>query len=210
MSENVGKKNARLARILLLVAVAMFGFGYALVPIYDVLCEWKWIERDRPDDLKKVPEAAYIVDMDREITVEFMTTLNESTPMVFRAENKQLRVHPGKYYTVNFYAENKTDKAMLARAIASFSPAVTSSYFEKIECFCFLEQTFKAKEAKTLPMRFVINPKLPEQYKTITLSYTFFDNTEKSKKNKRGRICLQIPLITFRIKRLGQSLVRQV
>jgi cytochrome c oxidase assembly protein subunit 11 len=113
MSENVGKKNARLARLLLLVAVAMFGFGYALVPIYDVLCEWKWIERDRPDDLKKVPEAAYIVDMDREITVEFMTTLNESTPMVFRAENKQLRVHPGKYYTVNFYAENKTDKAMV-------------------------------------------------------------------------------------------------
>ena len=171
----MGKKNARLARILLLVAVAMFGFGYALVPIYDVLCEWKWIERDRPDDIKKVPESAYIVDTNREITVEFITTLNESTPMVFRAEKKQLKVHPGKYYTVNFYAENKTDNNMLARAIASFSPALTSSYFEKIECFCFSEQTFKARELKTLPMRFVINPKLPEQYKTITLSYTFFN-----------------------------------
>ena len=182
MSDELGKKNARLVRILVLVAAAMFGFGYALVPIYDVLCEWKWIERDRPDDIKKVPEVAYKVDKSREITIEFMTTLNESTPMEFHAETKQLKVHPGEYHTVNFYAENKTDKTMLARAIASFSPAVTSSYFEKTECFCFSEQTFKAKEAKTMPMRFVINPELPDQYKTITLSYTFFDNTEKSVK----------------------------
>ena len=85
MSDNVSKKNLKLARTLLLVAVALFGFGYALVPIYDVLCEWKWIERDRPDDIKKVPEVAYKVDLSREITVEFMTTLNESTPMEFHA-----------------------------------------------------------------------------------------------------------------------------
>jgi cytochrome c oxidase assembly protein subunit 11 len=183
MNDKLGKKNNKLALILLLVAVAMFGFGYALVPIYDVLCEWKWIERDRPDDIKKVPETAYKVDLNREITVEFMTTLNESTPMAFRPERKQIIVHPGEYHTVNFYAENKTDKVMIARAIASFSPAVTSSYFEKTQCFCFSEQTFKAKEAKIMPMRFVINPELPEQYKTITLSYTFFDNTERSEKN---------------------------
>jgi cytochrome c oxidase assembly protein subunit 11 len=180
--EDVSKKNTKLARLLLLVAVGMFGFGYALVPIYDVLCEWKWIERDRPDDIKKVVEATYKVDMNREITIEFMTILNESTPMVFRAEKKQIKVHPGEYHTVNFYAENKTDKVMVARAIASFSPALTSSYFEKTECFCFSEQTFQPKEAKTMPMRFVINPELPKQYETITLSYTFFDNTEKSVK----------------------------
>lgn len=180
--ENVSKKNAKLARTLLLVAIAMFGFGYALVPIYDVLCEWKWIERDRPDDIIKVAEAVYPVDMSREITVEFVTTLNESTPMEFRAEKKQIKVHPGEYHTVNFYAENKTDKPMLARAIASFTPALTSTYFEKTECFCFSEQTFKPREAKTMPMRFVINPELPKQYETITLSYTFFDNTEKSVK----------------------------
>jgi cytochrome c oxidase assembly protein subunit 11 len=183
MSEDVSKKNARLARKLLIVAVCMFGFGYALVPLYDVLCEWKWIERDRPDAIKKVPEVAYKVDVNREVTVEFLTTLNESTPMVFRTEKKQLKVHPGEYHTVNFYAENKTDKVLVARAIASFSPAVISRYFEKIECFCFSEQIFKAKEAKTMPMRFAINPELPEEYKTITLSYTFFDNTEKSVKN---------------------------
>ena len=183
MKDSTSKKNLKLARTLLVVAITMFGFGYALVPIYDVLCEWKWIERDRPDDIKKVPEVAYTVDVNREITVEFLTVLNESTPMIFRAETKQLKVHPGQYYTVNFYAENKTNKEMKARAIASFSPALISQYFEKIECFCFSEQTFKAKEAKTMPMRFVINPEIPEQYKTITLSYTFFDNTERSVNN---------------------------
>ena len=183
MTDSTSKKNLKLARTLLVVAVTMVGFGYALVPIYDVLCEWKWIQRDRPDDIKKVPETAYTVDVNREITVEFLTVLNESTPMTFRAETKQLKVHPGQYYSVNFYAENKTNKEMKARAIASFSPALISQYFEKIECFCFSEQTFKAKEAKTMPMRFVINPEIPEQYKTITLSYTFFDNTERSVNN---------------------------
>ncbi len=183
MKDSISKKNLKLARTLLVVAITMFGFGYALVPIYDVLCEWKWIERDRPDDIKKVPEVAYTVDVNREITVEFLTVLNESTPMIFRTETKQLKVHPGQYYTVNFYAENKTNKEMKARAIASFSPALISQYFEKIECFCFSEQTFKAKEAKTMPMRFVINPEIPAQYKTITLSYTFFDNTERSVNN---------------------------
>lgn len=179
MTDDVKKKNTKLVTTLVLVAVGMFGFGYALVPIYDVLCEWKWIERDRPDDIKKVAEATYPVDMNREITVEFLTTLNESTPMEFRAETKQIKVHPGEYRTVNFYAKNKTNKDMKARAIASFSPAPTSTYFEKTECFCFSEQEFKPNEEKTMPMRFVINPELPEQYKTITLSYTFFDNTKK-------------------------------
>lgn len=179
MSDEVGKKHTKLVTILVLVAVGMFGFGYALVPIYDVLCEWKWIERDRPDDIKKVAEATYQVDMTREITIEFLTNLNESTPMEFRAETKQLKVHAGEYHTVNFYAKNKTDKPMKARAIASFSPAVTSTYFEKTECFCFSEQEFKPNEEKTMPMRFVINPDLPKEHKTITLSYTFFDNTNK-------------------------------
>jgi len=102
MSEKLSKNHTKLVRILVFVAVAMFGFGYALVPIYDVLCEWKWIERDRPDDIKKVSEASYKVDMDREITVEFITTLNESTPMEFHPEVRQLKVHPGEYHTVIF------------------------------------------------------------------------------------------------------------
>lgn len=182
MKQTVTQKNIILARTLVFVAVAMFGFGYALVPIYDVLCEWKWIERDRPDAIKQAKEMDYQVDKDREITVEFIATLNENTPMVFRAETQKLTVHPGEYHTVNFYAENKADKSINARAIHSFSPAIVSSFVDTIVCFCFDEQLFKAKEVKTLPIRFAVNPELPKQYKTITLSYTFFDNTDKSVK----------------------------
>jgi cytochrome c oxidase assembly protein subunit 11 len=182
MNNEVAVKNKKLVRNLAFVAVAMFGFGYALVPLYDVLCEWKWIERDRPDAIKAIPETAYEIDVNRNIKVEFMTTLNENTPMVFRAEQTQITVHPGEYHTVNFYAENKTDKPMVARAIPSFSPALTSTYFEKVECFCFSEQTFAPHEGKTMPMRFVVNPALPSDYQTITLSYTFFDNTQNAVK----------------------------
>ena len=182
-NDDVSVKNKKLVRKLSLVAIAMFGFGYALVPLYDVLCEWKWIERDRPDDIKAIPEIAYNVDKSRVINIEFLTTLNGSTPMIFHSEMNQLSVNPGQYYTVNFYAENKTDRSMTARAIASFSPALTSTYFEKVECFCFSQQTFAPHEGKTMPMRFVINPALPPEYKTITLSYTFFDNTQSAVKN---------------------------
>jgi cytochrome c oxidase assembly protein subunit 11 len=182
MNDDVSVKNKKLGQKLAIVAIAMFGFGYALVPLYDVLCEWKWIERDRPDAIKAIPETAYTVDVNRNVNVEFMTSLNENTPMVFSSEMPQLLVHPGEYHTVNFYAENKTNKTMIARAIPSFSPALTSTYFEKVECFCFSEQTFAPHEKKIMPMRFVVNPALPSDYKTITLSYTFFDNTETAVK----------------------------
>ncbi len=92
-----------------------------------------------------------------------MVSLNESTPMVFRAETNKLKIHPGEYYTVNFYAENKTDKLMMAQAIPSISPGLAAEYFKKTECFCFTQQTFQAHEGKTMPVRFVVDPKLPGQ-----------------------------------------------
>jgi cytochrome c oxidase assembly protein subunit 11 len=154
----------------------MFGFGFALVPLYDVLCDITGLN-GKIDNLA-VKEADYKVDTSREITVEFITTLNESAAMEFHPEIKQLKVHPGKYYTVNFFAENKSGKDMVAQAIPSFSPGLTANYFEKVECFCFKQQAFKPGEAKTMPMRFVVKPDLPQEYKIITLSYTFFDNTK--------------------------------
>lgn len=178
MNGSVSKKNRKLARNLVIVAIAMFGFGYALVPIYDVLCEWKWIERDRPDALKQAKEVAYEIDKDREVTIEFISSLNENTPMVFHSEIQKLKVHPGEYHTVNYYAENKTNKDLNARAIHSYSPAEISKFIDTITCFCLDDQLFKPKESKTLPIRFVVNPELPKQYKTITLSYTFFEKIE--------------------------------
>lgn len=174
--DDVKKKNARLVRTLGLVAVLMFGFGFALVPLYDVLCDITGL--NGKVESTAVKEVAYQVDKSREVTVEFVTSLNESAPMVFRSEMKQIKVHPGEYYTVNFYAENLTDKPMVAQAIPSISPGLAAEYFKKTECFCFTEQSFKPHEGRTMPVRFVLNPDLPKQYKTITLAYTFFDNTK--------------------------------
>jgi cytochrome c oxidase assembly protein subunit 11 len=176
-------KTRRLVRKLVFIVVAMFGFGYALVPLYDVFCDLTGINgKTNPN---AASEIAYEIDKSREITVEFITSLNESAPILFESKLKKITVHPGQYYTVNFYAENKTNQPMVARAIPSISPGLTAEYFIKTECFCFSDQTFKAKEGKMMPVRFVINPELPDKYKTITLAYTFFDNTEQSVKNKR-------------------------
>jgi len=176
MTESVTNKNAKLARNLAFIAIGMFGFGYALVPIYDVLCELTGL--NGKVSATAAQEVPYVIDKNREITVEFMTSLNETTPLNFRAETKTLKIHPGEYYTVNFFAENKTDIDRIARAIFSVSPGLAVDYVKKIECFCDTQQTFKAREQKTMKVRFAIDPKLPGQYKTITLAYTFFDNTD--------------------------------
>ena len=178
MTETVEKKNSKLAIKLVAIAIGMFGFGYALVPIYDVFCDLTGI--NGKTDTVAASNVKYEVDKGREVTVEFITSLNESTPMLFKSEKKKIRVHPGEYYTVNFYAENKTDNILVARAIPSVTPGLAAEYFKKIECFCFSEQSFNPGEGKTMPVRFVVNPELPDRYKTITLSYTFFDITDKS------------------------------
>lgn len=180
MMDSTKQKNTRLVKILILVGIGMFGFGYALVPIYNVLCDITGI--NGKTNLEAVKEVLYQVDKSREIRIEFLTTLNEKTPLLFSVQTSSMKVNPGQYYTVNFYAENTTDKTLVVRAIDSVSPGLTKDYFEKTVCFCFSEQTFKPHERKTMPVRFVVKPDLPAQYKTITLSYTFFDNTEKSVK----------------------------
>lgn len=180
MNEDLKKRNEKLVLTLVFIVIGMFGFGFALVPLYDVLCDITGINGkfSTRDTTKTVNN--YKVDKNRALTVEFMTALNESTPMVFRAETSKLKINPGEYYKVNFYAENTTDKPLVAQAIPSISPGLAAEFFTKTECFCFTEQTFKPREKKTMPVRFVVNPELPGEYKTITLAYTFFDKTEKT------------------------------
>lgn len=180
MNENLKVKNAKLVRTLVIVVIGMFGFGFALVPLYDVLCKVTGL--NGKVEQNAVNDVVYSVDKEREITVEFLTTVNKSTPMKFSAQTQQLKIHPGEYYTVNFYAENLTDKPMVAQAIPSVSPGLSAEFFHKTECFCFTQQNFKAKEGRNMPVRFVVDPKIPVDYKTITLAYTFFDNTETLQK----------------------------
>ncbi len=178
MTDTRSNNNSKLVIKLVAVAIAMFGFGYALVPLYDVFCDVTGI--NGKTDTVAASELHYQIDKEREISVEFITSLNKQTPMKFSAEMKKMRVHPGQYYTVNFYAENKTDKELTAQAIPSITPGPAAEFFKKTECFCFSEQKFRPGEKKIMPVRFVVNPELPERYKTITLSYTFFDITNNS------------------------------
>ncbi len=180
MSDDLGQKNAKLVRKLVFIVLGMFGFGYALVPLYDVFCDITGLNGKTASEA--ATDVKYEVDLNRKITIEFVTSVNGVAPIEFRGEKNKLNIHPGQYYSVNFYAENKTDKKMTARAIPSVTPGLAAEYLKKTECFCFSEQTFEPHESKLMPVRFVIDPELPARYKTITLAYTFFDNTEKSVK----------------------------
>lgn len=153
----------------------MFGLGFALVPFYNVFCEWTGLNGKVKTEASV--ETKYVVDTSREITLEFVTTLNQDMPLLFEAETAKLHIHPGQYYTVLFYGENTTDKKLIGRAIPSIAPGWATPYLKKTECFCFSEQDFEPHTRRAMPVRFVIDPALPKEVKDITLSYTFFDIT---------------------------------
>lgn len=163
---------------LVLIVLVMFGFGFALVPLYDVFCEITGLNG------KLGNEAAgslnFQVDLQREISLEFVTSVNGDTPIGFRAETAKMKIHPGRTYTVYFWAENLSGRKLVGQAIPSFAPGLAARYLKKTECFCFSSQTFDAHEKKKMPVRFVLDPSMPERYKDVTLAYTFFNITDKN------------------------------
>ena len=163
---------------LVLIVLIMFGFGFALVPLYDVFCDATGlngkVEAQAATDLR------YDIDATREISLEFVTSINSNAPIGFRAQISKMKIHPGKAYTVYFEAENLTGRKLIGQAIPSFSPGLAARYLKKTECFCFSSQTFDANETKKMPVRFVMDPAIPDQYKDVTLGYTFFDITDKN------------------------------
>jgi len=171
------RANMRLVRRIAFVAIGMFGFGFAMVPFYNVFCEWTGLNGKVKGEA--TASGDYRVDQQREITLEFITSLNEGMPLAFRAETSKVKIHPGQYYTVNFYAENLTDEKLIGQAIPSVAPGLFAEYLKKAECFCFSEQAFEPHKERTMPVRFVIDPKIPEEVKDMTLSYTFFDITAR-------------------------------
>lgn len=174
---NPPRSHKRLVWLTALVAVGMFGFGFALVPFYDVFCELTGLNGKLAT--AAVAEAPMQPDATRELTVEFVTTLNQGMPLAFRAEHPKLKVRPGQYYTVKFYAENLTNHPLVGRAIPSIAPGLATQYLIKTECFCFSEQAFEPHKKREMPVRFVIDPAIPDSVKDLTLSYTFFDITDK-------------------------------
>lgn len=175
------KANTRLVAKLAFVVLAMFGFGFAMVPIYDVLCDITGLN-GKTGQLSTEAVSQFTVDADRTITVEFLANLNESLGWEFKPEVAKMAVHPGKVYTTHYYARNKTGRRVVGQAVPSVAPNAAASHFNKTECFCFTNQTFEAEEGRSMPVSFVIDPRLPARIRTVSLSYTFFDVTQMAKK----------------------------
>lgn len=172
------RENVRMLGKLAVVAVGMFGFGYALVPVYKAICEMTGInilalgEREVPGARSTMP-ANTQVDRTRTITVEF--DANARGPWHFKPAQSSVQVHPGELATVMYEFQNVQDRRMSAQAIPSYAPSQASSHFNKLECFCFTQYTLEPGEKKNWPVAFVIDPKISKDVTTITLSYTFFE-----------------------------------
>ncbi|MBC3882399.1 cytochrome c oxidase assembly protein [Undibacterium sp. LX40W] len=169
---------------LTVIAVAMFGFGYALIPIYKQICELTGVNILTPKDidLKEIKNSQ--IDMSREVTIEF--DANTQGPWRFRPTVSSIKVHPGEMAQVVYEVVNKQSYKMDAQAIPSYAPQQATAYFKKMECFCFKQQTLEANEARQMPVTFYIDPALPKDVKTITLSYTFFEVGLKQQDAKAG------------------------
>lgn len=170
--------NLRMVGKLGVITLGMFAFGYALVPLYKAICEATGInilslsERQVPGVNAKLPVNTQ-VDTTRTITVEF--DANARGPWDFKPAQRSVQVHPGELTTVMYEFQNIQNRAMAAQAIPSYAPKQSMAHFHKLECFCFQQYTLQAGEKKRWPVAFVIDPKLPKDVTTITLSYTFFE-----------------------------------
>lgn len=160
-------------------AVAMFGFGYLMVPLYDVFCDITGIN-GKTGEITLIEATASVVDLERSISVEFDTNVNSELPWKFKALKYKISVHPGEVAEAVFFAENQSDKAVVGQAVPSVAPSQASLYFNKTECFCFDQQTLEPGERKEMVVRFVVDPQLPKKITTLTLSYTFFNVTDSA------------------------------
>ena len=157
------------------VALAAFGFAFALVPLYRIACEKVFGVR-----LEQGPAAAgKAADGDKDarwVTVQFDGGVNSKLPWQFAPEQRSMRVQVGRQYEALYFARNTADRAIVGSAVPSVAPARASAYFNKTECFCFTAQTLAAGESRDMPVRFIVDPALPHGVKTVTLSYTFYKN----------------------------------
>ena len=175
---DIKNENFKMVGKLGVIVLAMFAFGYGLVPVYKAICEMTGInvlalgDRKIPGATPQLP-ANTQVDLSRTITVEF--DANARGPWHFKPAESSLKVHPGELTTVMYEFQNVQNRTMSAQAIPSYAPAQAAAHFSKLECFCFSQYTLAPGEKKQWPVAFVIDPKLSKDVNTITLSYTFFE-----------------------------------
>jgi cytochrome c oxidase assembly protein subunit 11 len=170
------RANRSLSTRLLIMTAGSFAFGFALVPLYDVLCKVAGIGNAEAKAGKAVVREA--PDPNRLITIEFVTNAASVGSFDFHPQIASMRIHPGKLYDTRFFARNLTQAASVAQAVPSISPGGAAKYFHKTECFCFSPQKFAVGEGRDLPVRFIVDPQLPGNVDKLTLAYALYDTTQ--------------------------------
>ncbi len=172
-------KHTKLIVILTVIVIGMFGFCFALIPIYNSLCKQLGIngKTNTQAIIYNMKQHHHIVD-DRWVTVEFIATQSSNMPWKFYPKIKKIKIHPGAMAKLAFYAENQSDHKMTVQAIPSVTPGIAAKYIKKTECFCFTQQTLNQHEAMNMPLLFHLDNKLPSDINFITLSYALFDITK--------------------------------
>jgi cytochrome c oxidase assembly protein subunit 11 len=174
-SDSKKRANRKLLRALLIMTAGSFAFGWALVPLYDVLCRAAGIGNAEAKAGKSVVQEA--LDPNREVTIEFIAEEASVGSFDFQPKVRSMRIHPGKLYDAVFLAKNLTGQPAVAQAVPSISPTGTAKYFHKTECFCFTPQKFAGGEARDMPVRFIVDSGLPSDVDKLTLAYTIYDAT---------------------------------
>lgn len=166
---------------LTLVPVLMFGFAFALVPLYDVFCDVTGLN-GRIENTAYQGTTGSTIDENHKISVDFLSATMPGLPVNFYPKQKQIDIVPGKIYTIHYIAENRSDETVVGQAVPSVSPTSASIHFKKLECFCFTNQTFEPKKPVEMSVKFFVDSKLAQNVQNITLSYNFFKVKESKGK----------------------------
>jgi cytochrome c oxidase assembly protein subunit 11 len=183
MDAATARANRRLFAKLLVIACGMFGFGFALVPFYEKICEVTGIRNVlKPDAMPANTQ----IDAARTVTIEFDSNTH-GLAWTFKPVQRSVEIHPGALTTVTYEVRNPLDRPVTGQAVPSYGPQAAAQYFKKMECFCFQQQTLAPGEVRQLPVVFVVDPGLPQDLHTITLSYTFFEVAGRGGRADLGR-----------------------
>jgi len=176
------KDNKRVLKNSILIVLFMFGFGFALVPIYNTICNWLGTN-GQAKKYDGIALSQIKVDKSRTVLVEFFSDVNSNLDWEFHTTTGRVEVHPGKQTRIVYVAKNNSDKELTGLAKFNISPPEAGRYFNKTECFCFTQQTLAAGEIKRMPLVFMVDPKLPKRIKNIVLTYEFIGTKKKVAKN---------------------------
>ena len=183
-NQSLAKRSTKkLTGYLVLSVIGMFGFGFALVPLYDVMCEALGIN-GKTNTVSAVQPQGMQPDYSRTVRVEFMSHIKPDMPWQFSPEVRVLEVHPGEVVQTNYIAKNLSGASLVGQAVPSVSPGMGATYFNKMECFCFNQQPLDGYKTAEMGLIFYIEPEIPESIHTLTLSYTLFNITSDVGLNK--------------------------